>query len=655
MKKQVLFFIAIISSVQYSYSQNNNFQTENWVDKPKLSVLDSKYVSEPAVVISDKRSIEYIDETKDQMAEYYTIHKIVHINDDRGIESFNKIYLGVSENSDITAIKARTILPGGKIIEIDKSNIKDIKEDDGNTYKIFAMEGLEKGCEVEYMYTYKRPVSFSGREVLQESFPALQTHFLIIAPKRLKFEIKGYNFSPSVTDTVIDTKRTIGFNVSGIPGLDEEKYAYYKANLQRVEFKLSYNDSQVSGERLFTWNGLAKRAYNIYTYYNDKEFKTATALVTANGWDKLGDETAKITAVENYIKTNYSYNENLSSDDADQLASVLKNKIAGQIGMMRLYAAIFQDLNIKYQFVLTGDRSSYIIDKSFENWNNCDNPLFYFPAENKFLAPTKLDFRYPWIDPLWSNADGLFCKSTTLGSFTTAIGEVKNIPQESYDKSFEDIEAKMELSSGLDSLTIDDKQIYSGYSAVEYRDIFNYSNDEQKRKFIKEVAKMYAGSENILSSEVLNQGFENVDIAHPLIIHTVTKSGEFIENAGNKLLVKIGLAIGPQVEMYQEKPRQEPINIEFGQVEERNIEFTIPQGYVITNPDDLKMSQTFSENGDLTAGFVTDYTINGNILKVHIMEQYRSTYYPLSDFDAYKKVINASSDFNKVVLVLTKK
>jgi hypothetical protein len=305
--------------------------------------------------------------------------------------------------------------------------------------------------------------------------------------------------------------------------------------------------------------------------------------------------------------------------------------------------------------VLTGDRSSYIIDKSFENWNNCDNPLFYFPAENKFLAPTKLDFRYPWIDPLWSNADGLFCKSTTLGSFTTAIGEVKNIPQESYDKSFEDIEAKMELSSGLDSLTIDDKQIYSGYSAVEYRDIFNYSNDEQKRKFIKEVAKMYAGSENILSSEVLNQGFENVDIAHPLIIHTVTKSGELIENAGNKLLVKIGLAIGPQVEMYQEKPRQEPINIEFGQVEERNIEFTIPQGYVITNPDDLKMSQTFSENGDLTAGFVTDYTINGNILKVHIMEQYRSTYYPLSDFDAYKKVINASSDFNKVVLVLTKK
>lgn len=654
MKKKVLFFIAIISTAQYIYAQNTNFQTENWADKPKISAIDNKYAKEPAVIIFDKRSVEYVDEAKDQIAEYYTIHKIVHINDDRGIESFNKIYLGVSENSDITAIKARTILPGGKIIEIDKSNIKDIKEEDGNTYKIFAMEGLEKGCEVEYLYTYKRPVSFFGREVLQESVPSLKTSFLLIAPKRLKFEIKDYNFSAPVIDTIINDKRITSFNVSEIAGLDEEKYAFYKANLKRVEFKLSYNESQVAGERLFTWNGLAKRVYTIYTYYNDKEYKTTSALVTANGWDKLVDEASKIIAVENYVKTNFSYNENLNSDDDEKLETVLKNKIGGPIGIMRLYAAIFQDLDIKYQFVLTGDRSSYIIDRSFENWNNCDNPLFYFPAENKFLAPTKLDFRYPWIDPLWSNADGLFCKSTTLGNFTTAIGEVKNIPQESYDKSFEDIEAKLQLNSGLDSLTIDDKQVYSGYSAIGYRDVFNYSNDEQKRNVIKEVAKMYASSENILSSEILNQGFENVDTAHPLVIHTVTKSGELIENAGNKLLVKIGLAIGPQVEMYQEKPRQEPINIEYGQVEERNIEFTIPQGYMITNPNDLKINQTFSENGDLTAGFVTDYTINGNILKVHIMEQYRSTYYPLSDFDAYKKVINASSDFNKVVLVLTK-
>ena len=138
-------------------------------------------------------------------------------------------------------------------------------------------------------------------------------------------------------------------------------------------------------------------------------------------------------------------------------------------------------------------------------------------------------------------------------------------------------------------------------------------------------------------------------------MHTKSKSGELIEQAGNKLLLKIGLAIGPQVEMYQEKPRQQPVYIEFGNVQERKIDFVIPDGYTIKNPDDIKLNQTFSENGELTMGFVSDYSIKGNLLSIHIMEQYRNVTYPLSQFDQYRKIINTSSDFNKVVLVLEKK
>src|SRR4029079_13409406 len=103
--------------------------------------------------VLDKRRIEYTDE-KDDVVQYKTLHKIIHINDDKGIESFNRVYLPVSNTSDIVDIRARTILPGGKIIEVDKNNIKDLKEND-QVYKIFAMDGLEKGCEVEYYYTYK--------------------------------------------------------------------------------------------------------------------------------------------------------------------------------------------------------------------------------------------------------------------------------------------------------------------------------------------------------------------------------------------------------------------------------------------------------------------------------------------------------------------
>ncbi len=53
------------------------------------------------------------------------------------------------------------------------------------------MEGLVKGCEVEYYYTYKANVSFFGREVIQRGFPVLDAKVEVVAPSRLVFESKG--------------------------------------------------------------------------------------------------------------------------------------------------------------------------------------------------------------------------------------------------------------------------------------------------------------------------------------------------------------------------------------------------------------------------------------------------------------------------------
>ena len=560
MKKQLLTLSAALLSMQCIYAQTNpGIETEQWADKPVIHTLTDKYSKEPAVIVSDKKRIEYVDDKKDGIAEYYTLHKIIHINDDRGIEEFNKIYLGISENADIVDVKARTVLPGGKIIELDKKDIKEIKENDGGVYKIFAMVGLEKGCDVEYLYTFRKPASYFGHEIVQTKIPVLQTSFRLVYPARLKFDIKPYNFSVTPTDTVIDKKRYTECNVGESPAAEDEKYAAYDANLRRLEFKLSYNDNMHPGERLFTWNELAKRIYALYTGYTDSEYKRAVSLATDNGWDKLTDETQEIVAVENYIKSHIAYNEDLKTEDGNKLDKVLHNKIGGAVGIVRLYAAIFQDLGVNYQFVLTGDRSKFIIDKAFENWDNCDDPIFYFPAEKKFLVPTRVDYRYPWIVPDRGEANGLFCKRTTLGSFTSAVAEVKPILLEDYAKSVNNVESNIVLSSGLDSLTIDSKMIMSGYAAVGYRDAFNYSNDDQKRTMYKEFAKGLSSSENLLQYDVTNPEFEKGTTNDPLIIHVKTKSGELVERAGNKLLIKIGSVIGPQTEMYQEKPRQEPI------------------------------------------------------------------------------------------------
>src|ERR1700733_13090155 len=93
-----------------------DIEVERWNDKPVLHTIDKKYENESAVILSDTRRIEYIDDAKGNVLSYKTLHKIIHVNDDKGIEAFNKVYLPVSDNADIVDIKARTILPGGKII-----------------------------------------------------------------------------------------------------------------------------------------------------------------------------------------------------------------------------------------------------------------------------------------------------------------------------------------------------------------------------------------------------------------------------------------------------------------------------------------------------------------------------------------------------------
>lgn len=646
----MLMFVGFLGQAQ------DIFTKETWTDKPVIHTIDPKHLNESAVIIKDLRRMEYVDEA-DGLASYKTLHKIIRVNDDKGIESFNRVYLGVSDNNDIIDIKARTILPNGKIINLDRSSIKDLKDEDGSMYKIFALEGLEKGCEVEYYYTYKRPSSFFMREVIQTSVPVLEATVEIISPKRLIFETKPFN-APGIEsklDTSSSSKRVLTHFQKNIASADEEKYSHYTANLQRIEYKLSYNTSRSSTERVFTWNELAKRMYEIYGSTTDKEQKKVDNLVADNKWEKLASEKEKIVAVEHYIKKNIASREDVDVEDADNIEKILKNKITSYRGIVRLYGAIYKKLGVNYQHVLVGDRQNFIVDRNFENWNNTENHLIYFPNLKKYLAPTRIEFRFPWIAPSWAATNGLFCKTTTIGNFTTAIGEVRQIPMEDYLQTANNIEADLKLNSSLDTLRVDIKQIYTGYASAIFRASFTFSSEEEQRNFLKQLVKFGTNSENIVSSKIENQDFESYTENKPFILNAEVKASELVEKAGNKILIKIGDIIGPQVEMYQEKPRQFPMELDYPHILDRKIKFTIPEGYSIKNPDDLKIDHTHKENGTPTMGFTSTYTLEGNTLTVHVHEQYRLTMYPISLYEEYKTIINAAADFNKIVLVLEKK
>ena len=652
--KQVLTACLLISSASlFAQTTAPVLEREQLSSQSGIQTIDNKYNNESAIILFEKKRIEYVDENKD-VAAYKTYHTRIHINDDKGIESFNKIYLPVASNDDLVDVKALTVLPGGKIIELDKKNIKDMKEDE-QLYKIFAMEGLVKGCEVEYYYTYKANVSFFGREVIQRSFPILDSKIEVVAPERLVFEAKGYNQVNASADTVIGKKRFLTVHQENIPGATDEKYAAFTASLKRVEYKLSYNNSNISASRLFTWNELAKRIYSIYGTFSDKELKKVDGLINSNHWKNSGNEAAMVIAVEHFLKMNISTRDDINDDNAENIEWMIKNKLASYRGIERLYGAIFKQLGVNHEFVMCGSRDDFSVDKAFENWNNCDNQLIYFPKLKKYISPTSIEMRYPLFNPSWIGTNGIYCKGTVIGNFTTAIADIKPIVGEEYTQSSNNMEAKLQLNKSLDTLIVKSRQSYSGYSAVFYRTSFNFSSEEKQKELMKELVKFGTSSEKVISSKIENKEMENYQGNKPFILDMEVNASELVEKAGNKILVKIGEIIGPQIEMYQEKPRQFDMDVNYPHTLDRTIEFTIPDGYKVKNLNDLTISKVYRDNNEVAMGFESSYTQEGNIVKVHVLEQYRKIQYPLAWYEDFKKIINASADFNKVTLVLEAK
>ena len=114
----LLFFVSA------SPAQTFSFQPKNaWSDKPLLHETSKEFSTSGAVAILDDRTIEYKNEGK-EMYLYNTYHRIYKINNDKGIEMFNKVYIPVYENGTILQIKARTILPGGRVVEVPSEKIK---------------------------------------------------------------------------------------------------------------------------------------------------------------------------------------------------------------------------------------------------------------------------------------------------------------------------------------------------------------------------------------------------------------------------------------------------------------------------------------------------------------------------------------------------
>lgn len=619
------------------------------VDFKLLETYNTEY---SAVQLYNLKVLEYYHNDAGETLLYNTVHKKTYVSSDRGVEYFNKMYIPTGRTIDIVSLHARTITRSGKIIDLNENNIKEIENLDGKgAYKTFAIEGVEKGSVVEVLYTLKERITILGSFTIQNEFPVLQSKFVLISPKSLLFDAKGYYANFEEIDTVFEEseKRLLEFSLDSLPALREERYSTRDANLARVEycFKMNVNN-QASAYN--TWNKITSNLYDAYYEENKKADKSIAKEVKSLKLNNLS-ELDKIKRIEQHFKDKYQFKSEPGMPFLSDLEFILKNKIADEDGFAKLLVKAYGAAGVKHELVFTTNRFEEKFDEDFPTYRYLNETLLYFPGINKYTSPNKYS-RLGIIAHGCFNNKGLFVIETKLGDFKSAIHEIREIEPNPMEENF----TKQIIAAQIfpDHAKIDYEYVLGAYESSYIKPYYDILPEDSKEEMLSEILKIMGDDTDIAEKEVLNFDHNIVDASRPFTVKSKLVVKSLIEQAGNNIIFNIGDVIGEQVEMYDDHKRENPIEIPHKHYYLREISIKIPNGYKPKGLESLIINKEYGDGSKNTMGFISEYELRNDEIFVKVYEYYNSIEYPMMQYEQFREVINAAADFNKISIIFEK-
>lgn len=651
--KKYILIISLFILTNYVYAQKEPFyKSYDWELNPKYEINFSD--STDIVTLKDKVVVEFYFENDGNLTEYYLIHQILWLNSDEEIEKNNKIYIPFSSSSKPLLNKGRVITKEGKIINLRDDEILTAEDEETKKkYKYYTFKGIEKGSIIEFLYLIKRTPIYKGNALnFQTEHLVLNASFDLFSPTNLIFKFKSYNnLAPVTRDTTIEDKLHWYFSVDTIPILEKEMLSAYQSKRMSVLYKLDRNTA--TNQNDISSYGIVSD--NIYKYISKEEpkdvLKGINKLIKDAKIDLNSNTDIQIRTLEDYIKRNYFYVENSAAELSD-IAFILKNKLGNEDGLLKLYSVLFKTLKIDFQVVLTSDKTKIRFDKEFEANNFLTDYLFYFPTIDKYLSHVELNSRLGYPPANLTNNFGLFIKEVSIGDYKTGIGKINFIKPLNHKKTYDNILINATFDKEDMTIVIADVDKSNfGYYASYTQPYMHLFDEKNRSEVIDEQIKFISKDVDVLEKNIFNDNPEAFGIL-PFQVKSKIKLKSSVDKAGNKFLFKIGELIGPQMEMYQEKKRVLPLETGFNRTYHREITFTIPEGFKVTNLNELNIKNTSLKDSEVLFNFTSSYTINGQVVKVVIDEFYTIFEIQPELFEEYRKVINSAADFNKITLVL---
>ena len=337
----------------------------------------------------------------------------------------------------------------------------------------------------------------------------------------------------------------------------------------------------------------------------------------------------------------------------ESLVGIMQSHIANHFGIQRVYHLYLEAAGIEYEDVFTSDRFDMRFDSLYESWSYLNEALIYFPSTNKYFDPTNADAIYGFPPYNLGANYGLFFSRDGKKKFIKHDIRYISLPNKNLTES--NIDVRVGFDKNFDNSHLQIEKFYSGYRAAEMRSYYEQVANQEEKDQLTEAEMKYITPDALLQHyEIINES-DSAQPGIPLIIKGSEDLSSLVDKAGKRYLFKIGELLGEQNEMYKESKRIQQVDFRYPMIYKRKILVNIPEGYYIKNLEDLRFNITYKAGEEGSCGFVSSYTINGQVLSLNIEEYYSATIYPLSAFEKFRDVVNASADFNKVVLILSTK
>ena len=631
-KKFLVLKILLIVSYFNTYSQsylNIDWDSDKTISFPSDNDLYGIFNNHYVEYFKSKFTEEvYVYETR------HTKTKINRINN----QLDNEIIISKINVSEIVDVRAK-IINQDTIISYGFDEMKKMinSDDSDENYNNYKLPNLDEGDIVEIMYTVKKDFNFNGNKMIEESYPILLSKFILIE-NNFKSNIKIYNSNNSfVSDIIFDGKKSKQIIFNNLNATANEQYSTPIANKIKISYQCYENRDDVS--QIEYWGNLVQNVSELFFPKTVNEKAEEILREIKNGYVKIPWNELKIAnAIDEYIKNNFV----ISDEDDPKLNDIdyiLNNKISNDFSIIQVYSSLFKEADIEYEVAISCNRYFLKFDPELFDPNQLREFLIFLPNQEKYISPNRVEYRVSEAPEDLLGNYGIFIDKDLDYYFSEIT---------LFDQDFSQIKKNIEvnISRNLNKTKINESRLFSGYWAITNRN-YIYLSENEKTDFLVDFFTVN-GLDN---KKVSNYNIKNFDISHntyntPLEITSTISTSDLIEEKEGLTYLKIGKVIGLQSNLFDEKERINPIEINFPNSYDYNIKVNIPRGYKIVDFSELNKSKEYiSVDGNSTAKFLSKATVNGNVLNINIKEYYKELRYSKKRYQEFREVINAAAKF----------